>query len=72
MPAVRLALLTHEPFFPPSGGGSAEAVYLVRELVGRGHEVTVFCPRLDDARGVAACFGIRVREFTGWRMGRHS
>jgi glycosyltransferase involved in cell wall biosynthesis len=69
---MRVALLTHEPFFPPSGGGSAEAVYLVQELVGRGHAVEVFCPAVADAAGVAARFGIRLHEFRGWRMGRHT
>ncbi len=44
---MRVALLTHEPFHPPSGGGSAEALYLVRELVRRGHYVTVFAPSSD-------------------------
>ena len=33
---MRIAFLTHEPFYPPSGGGSAEAAYLVQELVRRG------------------------------------
>jgi glycosyltransferase involved in cell wall biosynthesis len=46
---VRLAFLTHEPFYPPSGGGSAEAVYLVRELTRRGHEVHLFCPWFPEA-----------------------
>lgn len=41
---MRIAFLSHEPFWPPSGGGSSEALYLVRELRARGHEVDVFCP----------------------------
>ena len=41
---MRLAFLTHEPYFPPSGGGSAEAIYLIRELVRRNHEIHLFCP----------------------------
>ncbi|MBL9138476.1 MAG: glycosyltransferase [Verrucomicrobiales bacterium] len=67
---MRIAFLTHEPFFPPSGGGSAAAVYLVRELVARGHQVEVFGPTIADAAGVEQKFGIRLRMFTGWRMGR--
>src|SRR5438876_3452256 len=45
---MRVAFLTHEPFYPPSGGGSAEAVYLAQEMVRRGHEVHLFCPRFPD------------------------
>ncbi|MEI9960594.1 MAG: hypothetical protein WDM76_05505 [Limisphaerales bacterium] len=42
---LRIAFLTHEPFYPPSGGGSAEAVYLVEEMVRRGHESMSFVRR---------------------------
>jgi glycosyltransferase involved in cell wall biosynthesis len=68
----RIAFLTHEPFYPPSGGGSAEAVYLVEELVRRGHEVHVFCPQIDDARAVEDRFGIHLHPFTAWTMGRYA
>ena len=69
---MRLALLTHEPFYPPSGGGSAEANYLVNELTRRGHEVHLFCPDFPDRDAVAARFGISVHPFTGWEMGRYT
>ncbi len=69
---MRVALLTHEPFYPPSGGGSAEAVYLVREMVARGHQVEVFGPRIDDHERVTADFGIRLRPFQRWEMGRYT
>ena len=69
---MRLALLTHEPFYPPSGGGSAEANYLVSELTQRGHEVLQFCPDFPDRDAVAASFGITVHPFTGWEMGRYT
>ena len=69
---MRLALLTHEPFFPPSGGGSAEAVYLVEEFVRRGHEVHLFCPSFPDESAVAARFGLTVHAFTRWEMGRYT
>jgi len=69
---MRLALLTHEPFYPPSGGGSAEVVYLVGELTRRGHEVHLFCPDFPDRDAVAARFGITVHPFTGWEMGRYT
>ncbi len=68
--SLRLALLTHEPFFPPSGGGSAAAIYLVQEWVRRGHVVEVFGPGLPDPARVEAQFGIRLRPFTRWAMGR--
>jgi glycosyltransferase involved in cell wall biosynthesis len=69
---LRIAFLTHEPFFPPSGGGSAEAVYIVDEMVRRGHEVHVFCPQIADAENVAKKFKIRLHQFTVWQMGRYA
>ena len=69
---LRIALLTHEPFYPPSGGGSAEAVYLVQEMVRRGHEVHVFGPQIDDAENVQKKFGVNLHPFTKWQMGRYA
>lgn len=69
---MRLAFLTHEPFYPPSGGGSAEAVYLVREMVRRGHRVELFCPDFPDRDAVAKRFGITVHPFQRWEMGRYT
>ncbi len=69
---MRIAFLTHEPFYPPSGGGSAEAVYLVAELVRRGHDVHVFCPRIEDADELARRFGVTFHLFTRWAMGRYT
>lgn len=69
---MRIGLLTHEPFFPPSGGGSAEAVYLARELVRRGHAVEVFAPESADAAAVEARSGVRLHGFRAWRMGRYT
>jgi glycosyltransferase involved in cell wall biosynthesis len=69
---LRIAFLTHEPFYPPSGGGSAEAVYLVEEMVRRGHEVHVFCPQIAEAGAVEKKFGIRLHLFTAWQMGRYA
>lgn len=69
---MRVGFLTHEPFFPPSGGGSAEAIYLVRELVQRGHEVHLFCPKILTPAKVEADFQIRLHQFTRWPMGRYT
>jgi glycosyltransferase involved in cell wall biosynthesis len=71
-PKLRIALLTHEPFYPPSGGGSAEAVYLVEEMARRGHEVHVFGPKIPDADAVAKKFGITLHPFDKWEMGRYA
>lgn len=71
-PAMRLAFLTHEPFYPPSGGGSAEAVYLAQEFVRRGHEVHIFSPGFPEAESVARKFGVRLHLFTTWQMGRYA
>jgi glycosyltransferase involved in cell wall biosynthesis len=69
---LRIAFLTHEPFYPPSGGGSAEAVYLVQEMVRRGHETHVFGPRIADAAAVAQRFQIHLHPFEKWEMGRYA
>ena len=69
---MRLAFLTHEPFYPPSGGGSAEAVYLVQEMVRRGHRVHVFCPQIAGADELRRRFDIDLHEFKAWRMGRYA
>ncbi len=69
---LRIAFLTHEPFYPPSGGGSAEAVFLVQEMIRRGHEVHVFGPQIDDAEKVRKKFSIQLHPFTKWRMGRYA
>ncbi len=69
---LRIAFLTHEPFFPPSGGGSAEAVYLVEELTRRGHEVHVFCPQIEDAEKIQQRFRIHLHQFKKWKMGRYA
>jgi glycosyltransferase involved in cell wall biosynthesis len=69
---LRIAFLTHEPFYPPSGGGSAEAVYLVQEMVRRGHIVHVFGPKIPDADLVAKKFGVRLHPFEKWEMGRYA
>jgi glycosyltransferase involved in cell wall biosynthesis len=68
----RVAFLTHEPFYPPSGGGSAEAVYLVHEMVRRGHDVHVFGPQIPDAEAVRKKFGVQWHPFTRWQMDRYA
>lgn len=67
---MRIAFLSHEPFYPPSGGGSAEAIYLVKEMVRRRHSVDLFCPRVADPVLVQKRFGVRLHEFKSWAMGR--
>jgi glycosyltransferase involved in cell wall biosynthesis len=69
---MRIAFLSHEPFYPPSGGGSAEAVYLVEEFVRRGHEMHLFCPRIENLEEVERRFGITIHPFTRWEMGRYT
>ncbi|MCI0538148.1 MAG: glycosyltransferase family 4 protein [Verrucomicrobiales bacterium] len=69
---MKLAFLTHEPFYPPSGGGSAEALYLVQEFVRRDHDVHLFGPKVEEPEKVRQKFGVRLHEFTAWRMGRYT
>ncbi len=69
---MRVAFLTHEPFLPPSGGGSAEAPHIVREFRRRGHRLDLFCPEFPDWRKLEEDPGLRVRLFTQWNMGRYT
>lgn len=69
---MRLAFLTHEPFYPPSGGGSAEAIYLVQELTQRQHDVHLFCPAFPNHHDVARQFNCTIHPFTLWPMGRYT
>jgi glycosyltransferase involved in cell wall biosynthesis len=69
---MRLAFLTHEPFYPPSGGGSAEAVYLIEEFARRGHEVHIFCPVIENQAKIEQRFGVTIHPFTTWEMGRYT
>jgi len=69
---MRIAFLTHEPFYPPSGGGSAEAVYLAQEFVRRGHQLHVFGPPVAEPEVVRQKFGVELHPFTRWRMGRYT
>ena len=41
-------------------------------MVRRGHEVHVFCPRIDNPGEIAKKFGIRLHLFTTWKMGRYA
>src|SRR5262245_240879 len=69
---MRVAFLTHEPFYPPSGGGSAEAIYLVQEMARRGHEVHIFGPKLADVTAVQRQFGVQFHAFVTCKMGRYA
>jgi len=69
---LSVTFLTHEPFYPPSGGGSAEAVYLVEELARRGHAVHVFCPQIPNPDEIEKKFRIRLHLFNRWQMGRYA
>jgi glycosyltransferase involved in cell wall biosynthesis len=69
---LRVAFLTHEPFYPPSGGGSAEAIYLVEEMVRRGWEVHLFCPVIPEVDMVAKKFRVQLHLFSKWQMGRYA
>ena len=69
---MRLAFLTHEPFYPPSGGGSAEAIYLIEEMVSRGWEVHLFCPTVKNPDQVRDRFKVQLHLFTQWEMGRYT
>ena len=69
---MNIGILTHEPFYPPSGGGSPEAIYLAEEMVRRGHGVHVFAPQRENVKELEAKFGINIHPFTAWQMGRYT
>ena len=69
---MRVAFLTHEPYDPPSGGGSSEAPYLIREFVSRGHQVHLFCPQFSNMDTVRSRDGMRLHPFDSWSMGRYT
>src|SRR5438552_11341881 len=69
---MKVAFLTHEPFYPASGGGSAEAIYLVQEFVRRGHLAHLFCPKVENLQRIREDFKVRLDEFTAWPMGRYT
>lgn len=41
-------------------------------MVRRGHEVDIFCPKIQNPLEVASKFGVRLHEFTAWQMGRYA
>lgn len=69
---MRIAFLTHEPFYPPSGGGSAEAIYLVDAMIQRGHEVHVFCPAVSNPRAERGRCDVQFHFFSRWEMNRYT
>lgn len=69
---MNIGILTHEPFHPPSGGGSSQAIYLVEEMVRRGHSVHVFAPQPENVAELEAKYRIRIHPFTTWKMGRYA
>jgi glycosyltransferase involved in cell wall biosynthesis len=69
---MNVAFLTHEPFYPPSGGGSAEAIYLAQEMIRRGHQVHLFCPRFPEPNKVRRLFAAEPTEGLAWKSGLDS
>lgn len=72
--SMRIAFLSHEPLYPPTGGGSSEAGFLIQELVSRGHMVTCVGPVHSDCSEVEleARFGIQFIPFRVYPMGRYT
>ncbi|NLH72985.1 MAG: glycosyltransferase family 4 protein [Verrucomicrobia bacterium] len=69
---MRLAFVTHEPLYPPTGGGSAELGYLVTEATRRAHETHVIGPKVEHHATVEKEFGVRLHPFLAWEMGRYT
>ncbi|HVU08339.1 MAG TPA: glycosyltransferase family 4 protein [Verrucomicrobiae bacterium] len=69
---MNIGVLTHEPFYPPSGGGSSQAIYLIEEMVRRGHSVRLFAPQRENVAELEVKFRIKIHPFTTWQMGRYT
>ena len=69
---MRIGLVSHEPFYPPSGGGSLELVEVVKALRGRGHDVSVFSPQIRDPERVAKELGVTLHQFSLFEMSRYT
>lgn len=69
-----ILVLSHEPLFPPTGGGSSECGYIVDELVRRGHRVRFIGPLHPNSQmaDLENRFGIEVIPFRLWPMGRYT
>jgi len=67
--AVAIAFLTHETILSPSGGFSAEAVYLVEERSGAATKSTFFAAN-RRSRGRPRKIPHPLHQFTAWQMGR--
>jgi glycosyltransferase involved in cell wall biosynthesis len=44
----------------------------VEEMVSRGHQVHLFCPKLADPQQVRDKFKVKLHQFTLWKMGRYA
>lgn len=71
---MRIAFLTHEPFYPSTGGGSIEAIYLVRAMAERGYQVDVYCPEFKEPEflGKPPWAHVKFIKFSRWQMGRYT
>ena len=71
---MRIFLLSHEPLYPPTGGGSSEAVFLVKELISRGHQVTFIGPLHDSmtSENLESLMGVDIVSFKSFKMGRYA
>jgi len=45
---------------------------LVEEMIRRGHEVHLFCPKVTEAAVVREKFKVQLHEFMLWKMGRYA
>jgi glycosyltransferase involved in cell wall biosynthesis len=70
---LHVAIVTHEPFWPPSGGGSSQAPFLAETLLSRGHRISLFCPCTPQERRVISDrFPLDVVPFDRYPMGRRT
>ncbi|MGI6302001.1 MAG: glycosyltransferase [Verrucomicrobiota bacterium] len=72
--ALHVGVVTHEPFWPATGGGSSQAPFLVRALRARGHRVSLICPCADaeERASIESRFGVDLVPFDRYRMGRRA
>jgi glycosyltransferase involved in cell wall biosynthesis len=66
----RILYVTHEPFWPVGGGGTAGTFHVVNSLAKQGFEVVVFSPLNVPLHTVPLKQGIRLNPFTPFMLHR--
>lgn len=67
---MKILFCSHEQFMPLSGGGTVGNLEIVRNLIKRGHQVTVSTPLFIDPEEVEDKYGVTMCDFSPFYMHR--